>query len=200
MSFPGSSVVKNLPAIARDSGNAGSIPGSERSPGEGNGNLLQYSCLENSMDRGAWRATVHGVAKSQTWLKWLSTHARTHWWGSSDYRGLLGHCPRNSFLVWNSTSRKFPLLTDDALALHSHQSLSGVWPHFCMWPFLAFLPPSMYLTTWVIFFWLCHATYGILVLQPGIKLRPPEVEAWSPKHRTAREFLTKFLYEKRGRS
>ena len=52
----------------------GSIPGSERSPGEGNGNPLQHSCLENPMDRGASWATVHGVAKSQTWLKWLSTH------------------------------------------------------------------------------------------------------------------------------
>ena len=54
-----------------------SIPRSERSPGEGNGNPPQYSCLENSMYRGAWRATVHGVAKSQTWLKQLSTHACT---------------------------------------------------------------------------------------------------------------------------
>ena len=53
-------VVKNPPANA---GGAGSIPGSGRSPGEGNDNLLQYSCLENSMDRGAWRATVHGVTK-----------------------------------------------------------------------------------------------------------------------------------------
>ena len=50
-------------------------PGSGRSPGGGHGNPLQYSCLENPMDRGPWRATVHGVAKSQTWLKWLSTHA-----------------------------------------------------------------------------------------------------------------------------
>ena len=49
----------------------GSIPGLRRSPGEGNGNPLQYSCLENSIDREAWRATVHGVAKSWTWL---STH------------------------------------------------------------------------------------------------------------------------------
>ena len=47
-------------------GDLGSIPGSGRSPGEGNGSLLQYSCLENSMDRGAWTATVHGVTKSQT--------------------------------------------------------------------------------------------------------------------------------------
>ena len=59
-------MMKNLPAIAGDAGNAGSIPGLGRSLGEGNGNLLQYSCLENSMDRGAWRATIHGVAKSWT--------------------------------------------------------------------------------------------------------------------------------------
>ena len=50
-----------------------SIPGLGRSPGEGNSNPLQYSCLENSMDRGIWWATVHGVAKSWIWLKWLST-------------------------------------------------------------------------------------------------------------------------------
>ena len=51
-------------------GDTGSIPESGRSPGEGNGNPLQYSCLENPMDRGAWWATVHGVVKSQTRLKW----------------------------------------------------------------------------------------------------------------------------------
>ena len=59
-------LVKNLPANAGDARDAGSIPGLERSPGEVNGNPLQYSCLENPMDRGAWRATVSGVAKSQT--------------------------------------------------------------------------------------------------------------------------------------
>ena len=58
-------MVKNLPAYA---GDLGSIPGSERSPGEGGGNRLQYSCLENSMDRGAWWATVHGVTKNKTRL------------------------------------------------------------------------------------------------------------------------------------
>ena len=52
-----------------DVGDMGSIAGPGRSPGEGNGNPLQYPCLENSMDRGAWQATVHGVAKSQTWWK-----------------------------------------------------------------------------------------------------------------------------------
>ena len=61
--FPGGSDGK---ASARNVGDLGLIPGSGRSPGEGNGNPLQYSCLENSMDRGAWWATVHGVTKIQT--------------------------------------------------------------------------------------------------------------------------------------
>jgi len=63
--FPGSLDGK---ASAYNEGDPGSIPGSERSPGEGNGNPLQYSCLENPMDRGSWWATVHGVAKSRTRL------------------------------------------------------------------------------------------------------------------------------------
>ena len=63
--FPGGSMVKNPPANA---GDTGSIPGSGRSPGEGDGNPLQYSCLGNLMDRGAWWATVHSVAKGQTGL------------------------------------------------------------------------------------------------------------------------------------
>ena len=61
-------VVKNMPANAGYVRDAGSIPGSETSPGGGHGNPFHYSCLENPMDRGAWRATVHGVAKSQTGL------------------------------------------------------------------------------------------------------------------------------------
>ena len=61
MGFLGGLVVKNLPA---NTGNLGLIPGLGRSPGEGNGNPLQYSCLENFMDRGAWQAVIHGVAKS----------------------------------------------------------------------------------------------------------------------------------------
>ena len=56
----------------------GSIPGWGRSPGEGNGNPLQYSCLEDPMDRGAWWATVYGVAKSWTWLSDKHTHTHTH--------------------------------------------------------------------------------------------------------------------------
>ena len=61
-------MVKNPPAKAGDARDVGSIPGSGRSPGEGNGNSLQCSCLEIPMDRGAWRATGYGVAKSRTLL------------------------------------------------------------------------------------------------------------------------------------
>ena len=71
--FPGVLVVKNLPANT-NAGDTGSVPGSGRSSGEGNGNPLQYSCLGNSTDRGAWKATVHGVAKCPTRLKQLSVH------------------------------------------------------------------------------------------------------------------------------
>ena len=60
-----------------NAGASGLIPGSERSPGGGHGNSPQYSCLENPMDRGAWRATIHRVTKSRVRLKWLSPHART---------------------------------------------------------------------------------------------------------------------------
>ena len=68
MGFADDSVVKNLPANAGNTGNTrdtGSIPGLGRSPGGGHGNPVQYSCLENSMDRGAWQGTVHEVAISQ---------------------------------------------------------------------------------------------------------------------------------------
>jgi len=65
LGFPGDSVVKNLPASA---GDVGLILGSGRSPGKGNGNPFQYSCLGNPMDRGTWQITVHGFAKSQIQL------------------------------------------------------------------------------------------------------------------------------------
>ena len=61
-------VIKKVLASTGDVRDVGLTPGSGRSPGEGNGNPLQYSCLENPIDRGAWQATVHGVAKSQTRL------------------------------------------------------------------------------------------------------------------------------------
>ena len=63
MGFPGGSDGKES---ACNAGDPGSVPGLGRYPGEGNGNILQYSCQENSMDRGAWRAIVHGVTKSHT--------------------------------------------------------------------------------------------------------------------------------------
>ena len=83
MGFPGGSAVK---ASAWNAGDPGSIPGSGRSPGEGNGNPLQYSCLENPMEGGAWWATVHGVTKSRTRL--------------SDFTSL-EMCER--ILMWNGT-------------------------------------------------------------------------------------------------
>ena len=75
MGFLGDALVKNPPANAGDIRDAGLIPGSGRSPGVGYRNPLQYSCLENSMNRGAWRAMMHGVAKCQPQL---SKHTHTH--------------------------------------------------------------------------------------------------------------------------
>ena len=69
-------VVKNLPANSEDIKTVGSVPGQGRSHGEGHGNPLQYSCLENPMARGPWQVIIHRVAKSQTWLKQLSMCAQ----------------------------------------------------------------------------------------------------------------------------
>ena len=74
-------------------GDVGGIPGLGRSPGEGNSNLLQYSCLENPRDRGAWWAAIYGVAQSRTWLKWLSS-------SSSQYSCLGNPMDRG---VWRAT-------------------------------------------------------------------------------------------------
>ena len=82
-------VVKNLPAKAGDLRDADSIPGSRRSSGVENGNALQYSCLENPMDRRTWRVTVQRVTKSQTQLKQLSTHTcgiRSSSWSKDQIR------------------------------------------------------------------------------------------------------------------
>ena len=80
--FPGGSVVNNLPANAGDTGDMDLIPGVGRSPGRGNGNPLQYSCLENPMDRAAWRARVLGVTKSQTRLTDEHPHTITDYYHS----------------------------------------------------------------------------------------------------------------------
>ena len=88
-------VVKNLQANAGDLRDKGSIPESGRSPGEGHDNSLQYPCLENPMDRGAWWATFQGVTEGRTWLKWLSTQA----FQLGSHRQL----KQNSFPRWNNT-------------------------------------------------------------------------------------------------
>ena len=90
--FPGGSVVKNTPANAED---VGSIPGSGRFPGEGNGNPLQYACLVNPKNRGAWQATVNGVTKS--WTE-LSEHKEVrcirHW--TNRFTHIVSFVPCNS--------------------------------------------------------------------------------------------------------
>ena len=79
-------MVKNSPANAGDIRDMGLIPGSGKSPGGKYGIPLQYSCLENPMERGAWQAMVHGVTKSQTWLKQLSLHAHEKYLAEYPYK------------------------------------------------------------------------------------------------------------------
>ena len=105
MDFSGSSDDK---ASAYNAGDLGLIPGSGRSPGEGNGNPLQYSCLENPMDRGPWGATIHGVAKSQTQLSNFSVCV----------------CP---FL--NELPCKILLLTSTCISTTRNVSHDQLWPH-----------------------------------------------------------------------
>ena len=76
--FPGGASGKGPPTNGGDAQDAGSISGLGQSPGGRHGNTLQYSCLENVMDRGAWQAIVHRVTQSQTWLKQLSTHMENY--------------------------------------------------------------------------------------------------------------------------
>ena len=90
LGFPSGPVVKNLPA---NTGDMGSVPESERYPGEGNGNELQCSCLENPTDRGAWWALVPGVAKSQTQLSnyTATTHPLVSYPVNNSCDGVPGH-------------------------------------------------------------------------------------------------------------
>ena len=96
--FPGGSVIKNP---AADAGDLGSIPRSGRSPGEGNGDLLQYSCLGNPTDRGPWWATAHGVAESDT----ARVTEQQYWWKGSD-----GRCQSFPYKVphWQGDKSSFP--------------------------------------------------------------------------------------------
>ena len=104
-------VVKNPTANAGDTRDSGSVPGLGRSTGGRHLNPIQYSCLENSMDRGAWWSTVHRVAKIQTWRKWLSTHT---------YLGLeLGSHDTSIFNILKKCFSRHHII------LHSHQQCCG---------------------------------------------------------------------------
>ena len=96
MGFPSGSLVKNLLDNAGDTGDAVSVLGSGRSPAGGNGTPHQYSCLENPMDREAWRVIVHGVAKSRTQLSELSTATAL---GQSCSFSNMNYCLENSVIV-----------------------------------------------------------------------------------------------------
>ena len=94
-------VVKHPYANAGDIRDTGSVPGLGWSPGGGHGNPLQYSCLENSMDRGAWWATVHRFAKSQTQLKWQRTHSRgSSWLRNQTCVSCVSHIADGFFTCW----------------------------------------------------------------------------------------------------
>ena len=108
-------MLKNPPANAGNVRDVGSIPGLGRCPGGGHGNPLQYSCLENPMDRGAWRATVHRVTKSGTRLKRLSMHAHIQ----VDTFQLFGFFP--SYLDYGFGERK---ITE--VKCHFHHIISRV--------------------------------------------------------------------------
>ena len=99
-------VVNNPPANAGDARDMGLIPASGRSLGEGHGNLFQYSYLENPMDRGAWRATVHRIIKSWTWLKWLSKHAWSNFYENSNEKALNWWVWRDLRMVTGDTSKE----------------------------------------------------------------------------------------------
>ena len=125
--FPGSlyflvaPVVKNLPANAGDLRDTGSIPGLGRSPGEGHGNPLQHSCLENSMDRGAWRATVLGVARNQTRLSnWAHTHV---------FLAIIGVLVAQSCPNLRSHGHRSPWNSPDKnTGVGCHSLLQGIFP------------------------------------------------------------------------
>ena len=115
--FPGGSDGK---ASACSVGDLGSIPGLGRSPGEGNGNPLQYSCLENSMDGGAWWATVHGVAKSRTWLSDFTLTDFGRWEGVSRGRGHMYTYDWVMLFVWQKPTQYCKaIILEKEMATHS---------------------------------------------------------------------------------
>ena len=112
MGLLGGSMIKNPSASARDTREAGLVLGWGRSPGVGNGNLLQYSCLENPMGRGTWWTTVHGVTKNRTWL---SDKAHMHTQGQIYIYGSFTHRPTRPILAQVQDQRKSPESAEDTL-------------------------------------------------------------------------------------
>ena len=133
LGFPGGSVVRNPPANAGDPGDAVLIPRWGRSPGTGNGNLLQYSCWENAMDRGAWRAATHGAAQSRTWLSpWAVCTTGFSF----------------PFLICYSVAQSCPTLCNPWTAAHQASlslTISRSLPKFM---FIAQVMPSNHLILW----------------------------------------------------
>ena len=124
--LPGGSVVKNPPA---NSGDAGSIPKWRRSPGVGNGNPLQCSCLKNFMDRRAWWATVHGVAKSQTRL---SMHPILTDWHCLYYYSAL-HIQFTPLIFTPRPSECYFIFKMAVLEMVIEKSMTVGWPTTCSW-------------------------------------------------------------------
>ena len=133
--FPGGSDNKESANNERE---LGLIPGLGRSPGEGNGNSLQYSCLENSLDRGAWRATVHRVAKSRTWLsKYKHTHLPVmiilpSWEGPGSCPGGVSWHSGNWPSFW--TLFLYPSPEHTPKWIHSHMATLQRTPTLYLWP------------------------------------------------------------------
>ena len=158
-------LVKNPTANTGDLREEGSIPGSGRSPGGERDNPLQYSCLENSTDRGVWWATVHGATESQTWLKWLSTAQRNQvikwWWWL--LVSTLSHLGQGSQAV-----------TQGTIASHDSVPKEGKCPSYSVGEDTAGLDPGVHnitcqymLSTWrkeksTKFFTLCNIVNSVL--------------------------------------
>jgi len=161
-------LVKNPSSNAWDIRDMGLIPGLGRSSGGGHGNPLQYSCLENAMDRGAWWATVHRVTQSQTWLKHLSTYACTR------YRQISVSCFAICF--------EFGLLLGwGFLVWVLYVCVCVIVVYFCV------LAYPLYWLFSFLFFW-PHSLHDLSSPTRDIKPVPLTVKVPSPNYWTAQEF------------
>ena len=132
MGFPGGSVVKNLPANAEVTVDSSSISGWGSSPGGGNGSPLQYSCLENPVDRGSWRATAHGVAKLHTTEQELECqHLWTFAFGTFTMQNCNGipesPCPPMDCNLFKVRNTVLPLSQPQKLALDWYEAVCHLW-------------------------------------------------------------------------